>query len=159
MYDKRFMYEPSLKMPFVVRWPGVVKSGGVQSAMAINADFAPTFMEIAGAPAPAGLHGKSLMPLLRENGPALRNAFLIEHFSESAFPRTTKLGYQALRTDAWKYIHYVDVPNADELYDLQRDPYELRNLIASPGAAGELKRLRDELARQVAAAGPRPGKR
>ena len=100
-------------------------------------------------PVPGGLHGQSLVPLFAADGLPLRDAFLIEHFSERVFPRTTGLGYQAIRTEAWKYIHYVDLPNADELYDLNRDPYEMRNVIAAPAAAGELRKLQEELARQL----------
>jgi len=83
----------------------------------------------------------------------LRDAFLFEHFSETVFPRMRNMGYQAVRTEAWKYIHYVDLPNADELYDLNRDPYEMRNLISAPAAAGDLAKLTAELARQLEATG------
>src|SRR5512139_189824 len=64
-YDKRFMYEESIRMPFLVRWPGVARAGSTQSAMALNVDFAPTFMEIAGLSVPADMQGRSLVPLLR----------------------------------------------------------------------------------------------
>lgn len=148
--ERRLAYEEGIRIPLFVRYPALIKAGSRRNQIALTVDFAPTFMELAGAPIPAGLHGKSLVPLLRENGPALRESFLIEHFSESVFPRTTKMGYQAVRTEAWKYIHYVDIPNADEFYDLNRDPYELRNLIASAGHAGELAKLREELKRQLA---------
>lgn len=153
--ERRLAYEEGIRIPLFFRYPALIKAGSRRNQMALTVDFAPTFMEIAGAPVPSGLHGKSLLPLLRDNGPALRESFLIEHFSESVFPRTTRMGYQAIRTDAWKYIHYVDIPNADELYDLNRDPYELRNLIGSAGHAAELAKLKAELARHVAASGPR----
>jgi N-acetylglucosamine-6-sulfatase len=155
--ERRLAYEEGMRIPLFVRYPPLIKAGSKRNQMALTLDFAPTFMELAGAPIPAGLHGKSLVPLLRENGPPLRTSFLVEHFSENVFPRTVKMGYQALRTEDWKYIHYVDLPDSDELYDLNRDPYEMRNLVRASGAAKELARLRSELTDQVRAiGGPAP---
>lgn len=154
--ERRLAYEEGLRIPLFIRYPKLIKAGSRRNQMALTLDFAPTLAELAGAQAPAGLHGKSLVPLFKENGPALRTAFLIEHFSENVFPRTRNLGYQAIRTEDWKYIHYVDLPNADELYDLNRDVYEMRNLIEAKGAAGELAKLKAELARQLQETGGTP---
>lgn len=150
--ERRLAYEEGIRIPLFLRYPPLIKAGTRRNQMALTLDFAPTLLEVAGVKAPAGLHGKSLVSLFSQNGPALRDAFLIEHFSETVFPRTRGMGYQAIRTEAWKYIHYVDLPDSDELYDLNRDPYEMRNLIASPGVAGELARLKEELAGQLGAA-------
>ena len=98
--------------------------------MVLTLDFAPTIAELAGAHVPAALHGKSIVSLLADNGPAPRDAFLIEHFSETVFPRMRNMGYQAVRTEGWKYIHYVELEGMDELYDLKRDPYEMKNLLS-----------------------------
>jgi N-acetylglucosamine-6-sulfatase len=144
--ERRLAYEEGIRIPLFVRYPTLIKPGTRRNQMVLTVDFAPTLIEVAGAPVPAGLHGKSFAPLFAANGPALRDAFMIEHFSENVFPRTRQMGYRAIRTEAWKYIHYVDLPDSDELYDLNRDPYEMRNLIASAGLAPELKRLREELA-------------
>ena len=153
--ERRLAYEEGIRIPLLLRYPARIKAGTKRNQMALTLDFAPTLLELAGVPAPVGLHGKSLVPLFATDGPALRDAFLIEHFSEKVFPRTTGLGYQTIRTEGWKYIHYVDLPNAEELYDLNRDPYEMRNVIAAQGAAGELRQLKEELARQLASlAGP-----
>lgn len=154
--ERRLAYEEGIRIPLFVRYPKLIKAGTRRNQMVLTLDFAPTLAEIAGASSPAGLHGKSIARLLSENGPALRDAFLIEHFSENVFPRTRGLGYQAVRTEGWKYIHYVDVPNADELYDLNRDLFEMRNLIAAPGVAGELAKLKAELARQLEQTGGKP---
>ena len=151
--ERRLAYEEGLRIPLLARHPALIKAGSKRNQIVLTLDFAPTFLDVAGAAPMPGMHGKSLVPLLRENGPPLRDAFLIEHFSENVFPRTRGLGYQAVRTENWKYIHYVDLPNADELYDLNRDPYEMRNVIAAPAAAGELAKLRAELARQLRAVG------
>lgn len=144
--ERRLAYEEGIRIPLFVRYPALIKPGTRRNQMVLTIDFAPTLIEVAGAAAPAGLHGKSFARLFAANGPALRDAFMIEHFSENVFPRTRQMGYRAIRTEAWKYIHYVDLPDSDELYDLNRDPYEMRNLIASSGHAPELKRLREELA-------------
>jgi N-acetylglucosamine-6-sulfatase len=151
--ERRLAYEEGIRIPLFVRYPALIKPGTRRNQMVLTIDFAPTLLEVAGAPVPAGLHGKSFAALFAANGPALRDAFMIEHFSENVFPRTRQMGYRAVRTEAWKYIHYVDLPDSDELYDLNRDPYEMRNLIASAGHAPELKRLREELARLEQEAG------
>ena len=154
--ERRLAYEEGIRIPLFVRYPALIKPGTRRNQMVLTVDFAPTLIEVAGGAVPAGLHGKSFAPLFSANGPALREAFLVEHFSENVFPRTRQMGYRAIRSEAWKYIHYVDLPNADELYDLNRDPYEMRNLIASAGHAAELKRLREELAKLETEAGPGP---
>ncbi len=155
--ERRLAYEEGIRIPLFVRYPKLIPPGTRRNQMVLTLDFAPTLAEIGGAKVPAGLHGASFVRLLAENGPALREAFLIEHFSENVFPRTRGLGYQAVRTEHWKYIRYVDIPGgAEELYDLNRDMFELRNLIAAPGAAGELAKLKAELARQLDATGGKP---
>lgn len=154
--ERRLAYEEGIRIPLFVRYPALIKPGTRRNQMVLTVDFAPTLIELAGAPVPAGLHGRSFTSLFAANGPALRDAFMIEHFSENVFPRTRQMGYRAIRTEGWKYIHYVDLPDADELYDLNRDPFEMRNLIASAGHAPELKRLREELAKLEREAGPGP---
>jgi arylsulfatase A-like enzyme len=71
---------------------------------------------------------------LRQVLPLPRQDFLIEYFSDTVFPRIQNMGYQAVRTQRWKYIHYRDISEADELYDLTKDPYEMTNLIGDPRA-------------------------
>lgn len=149
--ERRLAYEEGLRIPLFVRYPKLVKAGTRRNQTVLTLDMAPTLAEIAGATPPAGLHGKSFAGLLKENGPALRDAFLIEHFSENVFPRTRGLGYQAVRMDGWKYIHYVDLKDADELYDLNRDMFEMRNLATVPAHAAQLAKMKDELAKQLAA--------
>lgn len=149
--ERRLAYEEGLRIPLFIRYPRLVKAGTRRNQTVLTLDLAPTLAEIAGATAPAGLHGKSFAGLLKENGPALRDAFLIEHFSENVFPRTRGLGYQAVRMDGWKYIHYVDLKDADELYDLNRDMFEMRNLAQVPAHAPQLAKMKEELAKQLAA--------
>ena len=154
--ERRLAYEEGIRIPVFVRYPGVIKPGTRRNQTVLTLDFAPTLAEIAGAKPPSGLHGKSFVPLFAGNPAGWRDSFLIEHFSETVFPRTRQMGYQAIRTENWKYIHYVDLPNSDELYDLNRDLFEMRNLIAAPGAAGELAKLKAELARELARTGAKP---
>lgn len=149
--ERRLAYEEGIRIPLFMRYPARIQAGSRRNQMALTIDLAPTFLEIAGVPVPPELPGKSLVPLFSEARAPLRDAFLVEHFSENVFPRTRQMGYQAIRTEAWKYIHYVDLPGSDELYDLNRDPFEMRNLIGAAGAAAELARLKGELERQVRA--------
>lgn len=147
--ERRLAYEESARIPLLVRYPVLVKAGAVCSALIQTLDLAPTFLELARAETPARIHGHSLVPLL--NGPLapFRDAILIEHFSDAVFPRMRRMGYQAVRTARWKYIHYTDLADADELYDLQFDPYEMRNLISDPASQTTLHQLRLDLQRQL----------
>jgi len=151
--ERRLAYEEGIRIPLLMRFPPLIKAGATREQLVLSLDLAPTLLELAGATPPAGLHGRSLVPLLKSDSPGLRDAFLIEHFSDSVFPRVTKMGYQAVRTGRWKLIHYVDLAGMDELYDLRDDPFEMNNLIADPRAARDLRRMREELARQLKATG------
>jgi N-acetylglucosamine-6-sulfatase len=102
---------------------------------------------MASAPALARAHGRSLRPLLEGRRTRWRESFLIEYFSDRVMPRIRNMGYEAVRTSRWKYIRYRELAGMDELYDLERDPYELENMAGSKGAADQLARLRRELAR------------
>ena len=93
------------------------------------------------------MHGRSLIPLLRGEHPSWRDSILIEYFSDGVFPRVSKMGYQCVRTEKWKYIHYVDLDGMDELYDLRADPFEMRNVINEPDAAPALAEMKAELNR------------
>ena len=90
---------------------------------------------------------RSLVPLLEGRESRPRTSFLIEYFSDIVFPRIRNMGYRAVRTGRWKYIHYTDRQDSDELYDLQNDPYELRNRIKDPAVPlAELKKRLAQLA-------------
>ena len=151
--ERRLAYEEGLRVPLFMRLPSRIEPGTIRDQMVLTLDLARTIAELAGVAAPTGLHGKSLVPLLSREGPAWRTAFLFEHFSENVLPRTRNMGYQGIRTERWKYIHYVDLRDSDELYDLERDPYEMENLISAPVAADALAQLQAELARQLEATG------
>src|SRR5690606_31950257 len=115
-------YEESIRIPLLMRLPALIKPSTAVDAMVLNVDIAPTVLELAGAPIPTEMQGRSLVPVL-QGGPVQvpwRGSFLIEHFSEAnEIPaRVRNLDYQAVRTAGWKYIHYTKMDNADELYDL-----------------------------------------
>jgi N-acetylglucosamine-6-sulfatase len=146
--ERRLAYEEGIRIPLVMRYPPLVKPGTTVDPMALSLDIAPTLLELAGAAIPPNLHGRSLVPLLNGTQPKLRDSFLIEYFSDTVFPRVHKMGYQAVRTGRWKYIHYTELTGMDELYDLQTDPYEMRNRIDDPASqqarrdcSAELQRL------------------
>ncbi len=148
--ERRLAYEESARIPLLIRYPRLVKPAATPEQFALNIDVAPTFLELGGAGTPGNIHGRSLVPLLRGERPAWRRSFLIEHFSDRVFPRVLNMGYQAVRTERWKYIHYADLTGMDELYDLAGDPYEMNNRIADPGAGKALQEMQQELQRLLA---------
>jgi arylsulfatase A-like enzyme len=95
------------------------------------------------------MHGRSLVPLLRGERVAWRDSLLIEYFSDRVFPWVANMGYQAVRTRRYKYIHYVDLAGMDELYDLDADPYELVNLARTDAGQPALLQLKPELQRLI----------
>lgn len=144
--ERRLAYEESIRMPLLVRYPPVIKAGTVRDEFALNIDLAPTLLELAGVTAPM-VDGRSLLPLLKATGGQWRRSFLIEYYSDKVFPRVRQMGYKAVRTDRWKYIHYFELEGMDELYDLTADPYELKNIINQPDAGSALAELKQELER------------
>jgi arylsulfatase A-like enzyme len=148
--ERRLAYEESARIPLLMRLPSLAKAGRSIDELVLNIDLAPTVLELAGAAAPAGLHGHSLVPLLRGRSVAWRDSFLIEYFSDRVFPWVANLGYRAVRTRRYKYIHYVELTGMDELYDLDADPYELANLAGEKSGRAPLRQLKPELERLLA---------
>lgn len=144
-YDKRFMYEESIKMPFLVRWPGVTKAGAVQDALAINPDFAPTFMEAAGLPVPEDMQGKSLVALMGGDRPAgWRKSFYYRYYHDPGDHNTR--AHYGVRTGTHKLIYFWK-KDQWELYDLEKDPSELKNIYGDPGSKDLVATLKTELYR------------
>jgi arylsulfatase A-like enzyme len=145
LYDKRFMYEPSIKMPFLARWPGVIKPGSVQDALAINPDFAPTFMDLAGLAVPAEMQGRSLAPLLKgERPPDWRTSLYYRYYHDPGHHNTR--AHYGVRTETHKLISYWKVDQW-ELFDLRTDPDELHNLYNDPKQQLLVSTLKAELSR------------
>jgi N-acetylglucosamine-6-sulfatase len=149
--ERRLAYEEAIRIPLLVRYPPLIRPGTKVDPFVLSVDIAPTLIELAGAKSPDKIQGQSLVPLLKGESAKLRDSFLIEYFSDKVFERVDRMGYQAVRTDRWKYIHYIDLTGVDELYDLKVDPYEMKNLIDDPAASEPLADLRRELHKLVTA--------
>jgi arylsulfatase A-like enzyme len=145
LYDKRFMYEESLRMPLLVRWPGITAPGGVQKALAINPDFAPTFLEIAGLSVPGDMQGRSLAPLLGGKRPADWRTGMYYRYYHDPGDHNTRAHY-GLRTETHKLIYFWK-KDQWEMYDLVKDPDELHNLYGDPSQRELRDRLKAELYR------------
>lgn len=143
--ERRLAYEESIRLPLLVRYPPRVKAGAEPTAMSLTTDLAPTIVELAGAPALPGIDGRSLLPLFTRTPTDWRSSFLIEYTTDIVFPRMLKMGYDAVRTERYKFIRYRELDGMNELYDLQADPYELANLITAPSAAGVRRQMEAEL--------------
>jgi N-acetylglucosamine-6-sulfatase len=157
--ERRFAYEEGIRSPFVIRYPRKIAAGTRRRELVICQDIAPTFIALAGGKPGPHIQGRSLLPLLSHRGaraPAgWRKSILCEYWAEQALPWLVGMTYKAVRTDRYKYIHWVNRARdgeLDELYDLERDPYELRNLNRSRAMAPVREKLRRELRRLVAEA-------
>ena len=151
-YDKRFMYEESLRMPLLVRWPERIKPGSVSDAMALNLDFAATFLDAAGTAIPDDIQGKSLVPILEGRRPRNWRSAMYYHYYEYPAIHQVKRHY-GIRTERYKLIHFYNDIDTWELYDLKNDPNELNNLYNVPTCAGLVKRLKKQLAQLQASYG------
>ena len=145
--ERRLAYEESIRMPLLVRYPRLIKAGTIRNEFALNIDVAPTLLELTGVSPTVTAEGRSLVPLLKGLGSEWRKSFLIEYYSDKVFPRMLKMGYKAVRTERWKYIHYLELDGMDELYDLKADPYEMRNIINRRDAAKTVEDMKRELER------------
>jgi len=145
LFDKRFMYEESVRMPFLVRWPAGIRPGAVTDALAINCDFAPTFLEIAGLPVPSGMQGRSLMPLLKGTRPSdWRTSFYYRYYHDPGDHNTR--AHYGIRTGTHKLIYFWK-KDQWECFDLIKDPEELHNVYNDPAARTTVESLKRELAR------------
>ena len=163
-YDKRFMYEESLRMPFILRYPREVQPGRVNDDLVLNVDFAPLFLELAGLPVPEDVQGRSLRPLLHGQTPDdWREAMYYRYWMHKAHHNV--YAHYGVRTQRYKLIYYyadalaqagaIDEQHEPEweLFDLQVDPHELRNVVHDPAYAGVAAELRDTLHRLQAEVG------
>jgi arylsulfatase A-like enzyme len=142
-FDKRFMYEESLRMPFLVRYPGNIKAGSANDSMILNVDFAPTFLQFAGEAAPPEVQGRSLAPLLSGKTPKdWRTAMYYRYYHYPADHRVQP--HYGVRTERYKLIYFNKI-NQWELFDLRKDPRELKNVYAAPGYATALEKLREQM--------------
>jgi arylsulfatase A-like enzyme len=145
LYDKRLMYEPSIRVPMMISCPGRVKAGTKSDEMVLNLDLAPTLLEIAGLSVPGEMQGKSMMPLA-EGKPNVswRKDWLYEYYEYPGFENVRPC--RGVRTDRYKLIHFFIEPQEWELYDLQTDPDEMDNLYGKPGNEELTTHLKERLA-------------
>jgi arylsulfatase A-like enzyme len=149
-FDKRFMYEESLRMPFLIRYPGQIKAGTTSDGMILNVDFAPTFLELAGLKAPSDVQGRSIVPLLEGKKPKdWRTSMYYRYYCHPAEHNVYR--HYGVRDERYKLIYFEDQKEW-ELFDLQKDPHEMKSVYEDPSYApvvtkmkAELERLRKEL--------------
>ena len=146
--DKRCMYEESIRIPLLARYPAIIRNPAVIPQMVLNVDFAPSVLDICGvAPLPK-VHGRSWRPLVEGKPAGWRTSWYYEYNYEKEFPYTPNV--RGVRTDEWKYVHYPSGEGEKdqytaELYNLKDDPLETRNLAA--GSAQKVTELQAELTR------------
>ncbi len=143
-YDKRLMYEPSIRVPMVVRYPKHIKPGTASDEMVLNLDVAPTLLDVAGIPVPAEMQGKSMLPLAEGDAVKWREDWLYEYYEYPGYENVRPC--RGVRTKRYKFIHFYIEPEEFELYDLQTDPDEMNNLYGEPGYAELTAHLKDRLA-------------
>ncbi len=144
-YDKRWMYEESLRMPLLIRWPGVIPAGTSRSELVQNLDFAQTLLDIAGVQPEGDMQGISMLPLLKNPEENPWRDSIYYHFYENPGWASVPRHY-GVRTERYKLIHYYRLGQW-ELFDLQQDPDELDNRVSDPALAGVKRELEQELQR------------
>ena len=149
-FDKRFMYEESLHMPFIVRYPSEIPAGSTDQHFALNVDFAPTFLDFAGIQAPEIMQGRSLRPLLRGSAPIDWRTSIYYQYYEYPDAHRVRPHY-GVRTEDFKLVHYYggtpDPIDEWELFDLKKDPKEMHSVYADLEYVGQVSRLKAELNR------------
>jgi arylsulfatase A-like enzyme len=145
LFDKRFMYEESIRMPFLVRWPASIKAGTRSDAIALNIDFAPTFLEATGLAMSGDMQGRSLLAVLHGRVPSDWRTSMYYRYYHDPGDHNTRAHY-GVRTRTHKLIYFWK-KDQWELFDLVNDRYELHNLYGEPGQEALTAALKDELAR------------
>ncbi|MBI2272164.1 MAG: sulfatase [Bacteroidetes bacterium] len=144
-FDKRWMYDISMRSPLLARWPGHIKAGTKTNTMVQNIDYAPTFLDLAGVPIPASMHGLSLKPVLEDPSKTLPRNSLYYHFYEYKADHTV-LQHVGVRTNRYKLLYFYTV-NEWQLFDLRKDPAELNNVVTNKTYEPVLAEMKKELLR------------
>ena len=143
LFDKRFMYEEALRMPFVARWPGVIHAGSTARAIGINCDFAPTFLDAAGLPTPADMQGRSYLPIWKGHVPGdWRHAMYYRYYHDPGDHNSR--AHYGIRTETHMLI-YIWKKDQWECYDLRKDPLEMHNIYTDPSQQKVVAALKEQL--------------
>ncbi|HWH71981.1 MAG TPA: sulfatase/phosphatase domain-containing protein, partial [Candidatus Sulfotelmatobacter sp.] len=158
MVDKRTMHEPSIRIPLIVRYPGLARHKVVQQQV-LTIDLAPSLLELCGATPLPNIQGRSWVPLVQHGDRSWRTAWFYEYNYEQQFPYTPNV--RGIRTDEWKFIRYPHGDNGPdrhlpELYNLKKDPGELHNLATLPKYAPVRRQLEEQLQALMAESGLTP---
>ncbi len=145
-FDKRFMYEESIRMPFLARLPGVIPEGTTNKSIVLNVDFGPTFLDLAKADIPADIQGRSALKVFRNKPPKNWRTAMYYHYYEFPAVHSVRRHY-GIRTDRYKLIHYYHDMDEWELFDLEKDPDELHNLYNDLAQTETIAKLKKELER------------
>lgn len=146
-FDKRFMYEESFRTPLIVRWPEVIKPGSISNDLVMNLDIAETLLDAAHVKIPAGMQGRSMLPVWKGKTPEDWRKYVYYHYYESGGEHNVAK-HIGVRSGRFKLIYYYE--NKDwELYDLQKDPKELNNVYNSPSYKSTQNSLKNELKIQM----------
>ncbi|HUP77143.1 MAG TPA: sulfatase, partial [Pirellula sp.] len=146
-FDKRWIFEESLRSPMLVRWPGKTQPGSVSKAIVSLLDVAETFLDAAGKPIPQDMQGRSLVPILKGERPDNWRESFYYHYYEYPVPHRVRPHYGVV-TDQFKLVHYYKTDVDEwELLDRERDPLEVKNFYKDPAYAATVKRLHAELER------------
>jgi arylsulfatase A-like enzyme len=143
-FDKRFIYNESFKTPLLVKWPGVIEPNTTNTQMVQNLDFAPTFLQAAGAPTPEEMQGESLIPLFQGQNEGFRDA-VYYHYYEYPGIHMVKRHYAFVNED-YKLVHFYYDIDEWELYDRKKDPLELTSVYDDPAYASIVTDLKNKLA-------------
>lgn len=167
-FDKRLMYEESLRMPFLMRYPKAIRPGSVNRDMVLNIDFAPMFLDYAGVPTPSEMQGRSFRRCVEGHTPRnWRKSMYYRYWMHNTSDHHVPAHY-GLRTERWKLIYYygkplgmsgAEPPDTEpdwELFDIRNDPREMHNLYHDPKYAGLVKKLTAELAQRQNEVGDKP---
>ena len=142
-FDKRWMYEESFRMPFMISYPKLIQPKTTNSNLLLNIDFAPTMLELAGISVPEDMQGTSFVSQLHSNSPEVRDAVYYHYYE---YPKWHKVQpHYGIRTNRFKLIHFYYSMNVWELYDLDNDPNEMNNLYANPKYKKLIKQLKKKL--------------
>ncbi len=144
-FDKRWMYDVSMQAPLLMRWPGKIKAGTINNTLVQNIDFAPTMLDVASASVPVAMQGLSLKPLITGKLSKLPRKYLYYHYYEYPIDHYV-VPHLGIRGDRYKLIYFYTIGEW-ELYDMQTDPAEQKNLADIESYNSILKKMKEELSK------------